>query len=98
MIEIRRITRASIALLETIAADVFDLPVDPARLAKYVDAPGHFMLVAMDGRQVVGQIAAVMHHHPDKPTELYLDEIGVSPAWQRQGIARRMLDAMQELG
>ncbi|WP_246675661.1 GNAT family N-acetyltransferase [Mesorhizobium sp. B1-1-4] len=27
-------------------------------------------------------------------TELYIDELGVSPAFQRQGIARKMLDAM----
>ncbi|WP_318013572.1 GNAT family N-acetyltransferase [Mesorhizobium sp. CO1-1-4] len=39
-----------------------------------------------------------MHRHPDKPTELYIDEVGVSPAFQRQGIARKMLDAMFALG
>jgi ribosomal protein S18 acetylase RimI-like enzyme len=98
MIEIRRVTASSADLLRHLADDVFDKPVDPMRLARYASAPGHLMLVALDGGQVVGQIAAVVHHHPDKPTELYIDELGVSPAWQRQGIGRRLLEAMLELG
>ncbi|WP_246672618.1 MULTISPECIES: GNAT family N-acetyltransferase [unclassified Mesorhizobium] len=46
----------------------------------------------------VGQCAAIIHRHPDKATELYIDEVGVSPAFQRQGIARKMLDAMFAIG
>jgi ribosomal protein S18 acetylase RimI-like enzyme len=38
------------------------------------------------------------HHHPDKVTELYIDEVGVSPAFQRRGIACKMLDAMFAIG
>jgi ribosomal protein S18 acetylase RimI-like enzyme len=98
MIEIRQVTPTSADLLHRLADEVFDEPIDPARLARYASAPGHMMLVALDGGLVVGQIAAVVHYHPDKPTELYIDELGVSPAWQRQGIGRRLLGAMLELG
>lgn len=98
MVDIRRITPATVALLDHVAVDVFDEPVDPARLARYAAAPGHFMLVALDGGVVVGQIAAVLHYHPDKPTELYIDEVGVSPDWQRRGIARSLLNAMMDIG
>jgi aminoglycoside 6'-N-acetyltransferase I len=56
------------------------------------------MLVALRAGEVVAQVAAVIHRHPDKPTELYIDEVGVTPALQRQGIARRMLDEMFALG
>lgn len=56
-------------------------------------------MVAIADGQVVGQVAAVVHRHPDgRPTELYIDEVAVAPAQQRQGIARRMLDAMLALG
>ena len=44
--------------------------------------------------EVVAQVAAVIHRHPDKPTERYIDEVGVTPALQRQGIARRMVAEM----
>ena len=56
------------------------------------------MIVAIIDEIVVGQCAAVIHRHPDKVSELYIDEVGVAPPFQRQGIARKMLDAMFEIG
>jgi aminoglycoside 6'-N-acetyltransferase I len=97
-VEIRRLMPGDAAMLDRVAADVFDEPVDPKRLAAYLAEPGHFMFVAMAGDEVVGQCAAVIHRHPDKVTELYIDEVGVTPTFTRQGIARKMLDAMFALG
>jgi ribosomal protein S18 acetylase RimI-like enzyme len=101
-IEIRCAGAGDEALFAHVAADVFDEPVDAARLAAYLAAPGHLMLVALHDGQIVAQVAAVVHRHPDKKTELYIDEVGVTPALRRRGIARRMLDAMfawgRELG
>jgi ribosomal protein S18 acetylase RimI-like enzyme len=96
--DIVRLTRDNVSLLDHVAVDVFDEPVAPHRLAAYVAEPGHFMFVAVADGVVVGQCAAVIHRHPDKVTELYIDEVGVSPAFHRRGIARRMLDAMFALG
>lgn len=56
------------------------------------------MIVALADGIFVGQCAAVIHRHPDKVNELYIDEVGVARAFQRQGIATKMLDAMFELG
>jgi ribosomal protein S18 acetylase RimI-like enzyme len=72
--------------------------VRPDRLSAYLASPGHFTIVALFSDMVVGQCAAVIHRHPDKVSELYIDEVGVAPAFQRQGIAMRMLDAMFGLG
>ncbi|RWE68232.1 MAG: GNAT family N-acetyltransferase [Mesorhizobium sp.] len=80
------------------AEEVFDEPVRPDRLAAYLREPAHFMIIAVAEGIVVGQCAAVIHRHPDKVSEFYVDEVGVSPAFQRQGIATKMLDAMFELG
>ncbi|UDL87537.1 GNAT family N-acetyltransferase [Mesorhizobium sp. PAMC28654] len=96
--EIRRLEAGDDALVMQVADNVFDEPVRPDRLAAYLSQSGHFMVVAIIDGVVVGQCAAVIHRHPDKVTELYIDEVGVSPAFQRQGIARRMLDAMFEIG
>ena len=97
-VEIRRLYAGDDALVKRIAEDVFDEPVRPDRLSAYLASPGHFMIVALVDGVVVGQCAAVIHRHPDKVSELYIDEVGVSPAYQRQGIARKMLDAMFALG
>ncbi|MER9396158.1 MULTISPECIES: GNAT family N-acetyltransferase [unclassified Mesorhizobium] len=97
-VEIRRLYSGHDALVKRIAEDVFDEPVRADRLAAYLASPGHLMIVALADGVVVGQCAAIIHRHPDKVTELYIDEVGVSPAFQRHGIARKMLDAMFALG
>ena len=96
--EIVRLSPDNAELLHRLADDVFDEPVRADRLAAYLAEPGHIMLVALSGGIVVGQCAAVLHRHPDKMAELYIDEVGVAPPFQRQGIARKMLDEMFRLG
>ena len=97
-IEIRQVGPGDDELFDRVAVDVFDEPIDPQRLTAYLAEPNHLMLVAVNGGQIIAQCAAVIHRHPDKVTELYIDEVGVSPKWQRQGIARKMLDEMFALG
>ncbi|MEM9500857.1 MAG: hypothetical protein AAF941_03315 [Pseudomonadota bacterium] len=63
-------------LLAQVADGVFDHAIDPARLETYLASPGNWMCIAMKGDLVVGMCMSVVHHHPDKPTELFLDEIG----------------------
>ena len=96
--EIVRLSPDNAGLLDRIAEDVFDEPVRPDRLAAYLADPGHIMLVAVSDGIVIGQCAAVVHRHPDKVAELYIDEVGVSPAFQRKGIARAMVERMLAIG
>lgn len=51
-------------------------------------------MVALSDGVVVGQCEAVIHLHPDKPAHLYIEEVAVSPASRRLGIARAMLETM----
>jgi len=102
MVEIRRITATDADLFSRIEEEVFDEPVDPRRLAAYLREPGHLMILAMEDGLVVGQCAAVVHKHPDKSDELYVDEVGVGRHHLRQGIATAMMREMfawgRELG
>jgi len=99
---LKRLTATDHDVFIRIAPDVFDEPVDPSRLVAYLATPGHIMVVAIDDGSIVGQCAGVVHRHPDKPTELYVDEIGTASTHRRQGIARAMLDELfawgRELG
>src|SRR4051812_40405703 len=93
-IEIKRIGPGDSGLFDKVADAVFDDAVDHRRLWAYLTEPGHHMVVALRDGEMVGQVAAVVHRHPDKLTELYIDEVGVTPKLHRRGIARQMLDAM----
>ena len=90
-IRLKRLAPGDEAVLANIAPAVFDEPIRPDRLHAYLREPGHIMLLALDGDLVVGQCAAVIHRHPDKPTELYIDEVGTASTHLRQGIATAMM-------
>ena len=38
--------------------------------------------------------SAVEYVHPDKPPQLWINEVGVAPTHQRRGIGRRLLAAI----
>ena len=98
-VEIRYVGPGDEGLFDRIAEEVFDHPVERRHLAHYLATPGHHLMVAIVDGMIVGQVAAIVHRHPDgRPTELYIDEVAVTPALQRQGIATRMLKAILVLG
>ena len=79
-------------LLDRVAEEVFDARIDLGRLAAYVADPSHLMVVAVSNGEVVGQARGVIHRHPDQPTELYIDNLGVTPLRKRESIATLLLD------
>lgn len=80
--------------LDNVAPGVFDHAIDTARLATYLANPCNWMVLALHGNLVVGMCMAVVHHHPDKDTELFLDEIGTGDDWRRRGIAKSLMQRM----
>ncbi len=92
--EIKRLGPRDAALLSRVADGVFDAEIHPGRLAEYLRDGGHAMVVALAGGEVVGQARGVIHLQPDRPHELYIDNMGVAPALWRRGIGGRLLDEM----
>ena len=97
-IQIKHLKAGDEILLEHVATDVFDEAIDSKCLRLYLAEPTHHMIIAINKDEVVGQIRAVIHKHPDRANELYIDNLGVTPTLQRQGIATNLLNAMLELG
>lgn len=77
--------------LDRLAPDVFDGPIDPAQLAAFVADPRHLMLLAVEGDTVVGMLSAVEYLHPDKAPQMWINELGVTPARRQRGIGRALL-------
>lgn len=83
------------AVLQSVAPDVFDDPIDSAAAAKFLADPNHHLAVAIDDGLVIGFVSAVQYFHPDKPNpELWINEVGVAETHRRQGIARRLMEAV----
>jgi ribosomal protein S18 acetylase RimI-like enzyme len=71
---------------------VFDNPIDATGTAAFLADPRHRLAVAIEDGLVVGFVSAVRYVHPDKARpELWINEVGVSPAHHRRGIAAQLL-------
>ena len=91
---VRVLTSSEARVLSNVAPDVFDGPVDPRWTAEFFADPRHHLAVALEGELVVGMTSGIHYLHPDKPPELFINEVSVSPRWQGQGLGRQMLDAL----
>ena len=95
--EIRILHEGDQPVLDRVAADVFDDPIDARAAGEFLRDPGHRLAVAIDDGVVVGFVSAVVYVHPDKPApELWINEVGVAPSHQGRGIARRLLASTLE--
>ncbi len=97
-IEIRVLPSGDAQTLERVAPDVFDHPIDPALSTEFADDPRHHLAVALDTDTIVGMASAVHYVHPDKRPELWINEVGVAPAYQRTGLGRRLMQALFAFG
>lgn len=96
MSEIVRLTPLNASLLDRIAPGVFDEPVQPQFLAAFLADPRHVMFLAIEDGEVIGMCSGVEYFHPDKPPQLWINEVGVSPVHEKRGIGRRLTGALVE--
>lgn len=92
--EIRLLGRGEAHVLDHVAPEVFDKPVVPRLRDEFLADARHHLVVAIDAGVVVGFASGVHYVHPDKPAELWIGELAVTPALQRHGVGRRLLGAL----
>jgi GNAT superfamily N-acetyltransferase len=97
-LEIRILRAGDERILDNVADGVFDGPVDNALRAEFLRDPRHHLSVGIEDGIVVGFASAVHYVHPDKPPQLWINEVAVSPSHQRKGIAKAVLSALISLG
>jgi|SRR5689334_10471384 len=81
-------------LFDRIEEDVFDQAIDAALLAEFLQDPRHHIAVANDAGSLIGFVSAVDYVHPDKPRQLWINEVGVAPSHRRRGVARELMRLM----
>lgn len=98
VIDVRVLRSGEEYVLENVADGVFDHPVDPRLTREFLGDLRHHLAVAIDAGVVVGMASAVHYIHPDKPPELWINEVGVAPTHVRRGLGTALLSALFERG
>jgi ribosomal protein S18 acetylase RimI-like enzyme len=98
-----RIERATDPAALVAASHLFDHPVDIEGARRFLEAPGHHLLLGVDDAgRAVGFVSGVETTHPDKGTEMFLYELAVDEGSRGQGVGTRLVAALgalaQELG
>ena len=96
--EIRLIGPDDVDLLTRVAPGVFDYDIDPDLTEQFLRDDRHHLVAAIDSGLVVGFVSGVHYVHPDKPPELWINEVGVAPSHQRRGIGQQMLRVIFRAG
>jgi len=86
------------AVLDRVAPEVFDGPVDARWAEEFFADPRHHLAVALDRDVVVGMASALHYVHPDKPPELWINEVGVAPEYQGHGLGKRIMATLLDQG
>ncbi len=81
------------------AEPLFDDPVNLAATRAFLADDRHHLLVAYtEEDEPAGFVSAVELFHPDEPRpEMFLNELGVKPAFQRRGIATALINELIQL-
>jgi len=95
-IRIQRLGVGDETMLMQVADDVFDHAVCLDLTRQFLSEQHNLLVVALDQDLVVGMGSGLFYVHPDKKHELWINEVGVSPIYQRRGIARAIVLKMQE--
>jgi len=85
------LTAETAGLLDRCAPEVFEADILPDSLAAFLDDPRHLMVLAVAEGVVIGKASGTELFHPDKPPQLFINEVDVTPDWQRRGVGRALV-------
>lgn len=85
-------------LLEASERSLFDGDIRLELGSQFLSDPRHHIAVAIEDSTIVGFASAVRYIHPDKPEELWINEVAVVKAYRRKGIADALLKLLFQCG
>lgn len=96
-ITFRRLGPDDAGLIATVSSELFDQRPVEDLVGEFLADPRHHLIAALDGVTMVGFVSGVHYIHPDKPAEMFINEIGVVQSHRRRGIGKRLLGEVLRL-
>lgn len=87
------ITQSNQNLMNNVVEDVFDYPIKNKSLKSFLNLNNHHLLCAFnDKNQVIGFVSFVEIYHPDKDTQIFVNELSVHESYQRMKIGTHLMN------
>jgi ribosomal protein S18 acetylase RimI-like enzyme len=96
--EVKLLAEGDEAILESVAEGVFDRTVDGRLAAEFLADPRHHIAVAIDAGVVVAFASGVHYVHPDKPAQLFINEVATAPGFRQRGLGKAVLETLLGAG
>ena len=93
-VDIRLLGPADASVLDRCAGDIFDNPISPELRTEFLADSRHHLVVAIENGVVIGMASGVHYVHPDKPAQLFINEVGVSSSHRRRGVGRALVERL----
>ncbi|MPZ53919.1 MAG: GNAT family N-acetyltransferase [Acidimicrobiia bacterium] len=81
-----------------VASELFDHPVKEDATNRFLTDPNHHLLIAYVDDTPVGFVSGAEITHPDKGTDMFLNELGVDERYRRRGFGRTLVRSLADLG
>ena len=78
--------------------EAFDNRVLPDETRRFLEDDRHHLVLGYVDDRPAGFLSAVELFHPDKRSELFLNEVGVIEGARRRGVARALVDELKRIG
>ena len=87
------ITQSNQHLINNVLDDVFDYPIKSNSLKSFLNQKNHHLLCAFnDKNQLIGFVSFVELYHPDKDTQIFVNELSVHESYQRMKIGTYLMN------
>jgi ribosomal protein S18 acetylase RimI-like enzyme len=95
---VRLLSKHDAHVFDRIDNDVFDNPVRADLVTNYLQDESNLLAVAVQDDTVVGMASAILYIHPDKPLQMFINEVGVAGRCQGRGIGRKLMNLLLDHG
>lgn len=90
-VDLVELTESTAATLARGGGDLFDNPIRPESLRAFLADPNHMLWFAVAEGVPIGFASGSILLHPDKPPQLFVNEVEVAEGFRRRGIGRALV-------
>ena len=96
--EVRSLSLEDESLLLEAEPGLFDDEIRPKLVTEFLRDPRHHLVAAIEQGAIIGFLSALHYVHPDKPAELWINEVGVVPTHRHKGVGKALITAALSIG